>query len=76
MEFAQATALILIEAVAIGAVLAGAFYVFNAGIRKSERNECAKWQAEAGEYAGYYIAGWQAEQCAQYGVSIPAPVVK
>ncbi|KKR89243.1 MAG: hypothetical protein UU85_C0004G0084 [Candidatus Wolfebacteria bacterium GW2011_GWA2_42_10] len=41
---------------------------------KEERNECLKWQKEAREIQGYFLANWQAEQCARWGVKINAPI--
>lgn len=72
-EFLQALALVIIEALAFGAVIAGALYLFNSGIRNNERAECVKWQQQAQQYAGagYYVAGWQVSQCNQFGISLP-----
>jgi hypothetical protein len=77
-EFAQAIALILIEAVLIASILAGAFYLFGQGVRKAEKIECIKWQQQAVDYAaaGYYVADWQVKQCEVAGIFIPATAIK
>lgn len=49
-----------------------------AGIAYAETNrataECEKWSDEARVYPGYFLVGWQKEQCDFYGISIDAPL--
>lgn len=63
-------------------ILAAVFYGGRAalqGLLLWEENratgECMKWQEDARVYPAYFLAPWQAEQCATYGIAIDAPVV-
>lgn len=52
------------------AILAGAAY---AEARRATA-ECEKWADQAMVYPGYFLVGWQKEQCDTYGVAVDAPV--
>jgi hypothetical protein len=58
------------------AMTATIIWAANIGMNKQERNECRQWQAEAKEYLGYYLLGWQKEQCDHWGIPIDIKVVK
>jgi len=36
--------------------------------------ECEQWKAEASIYPGYYLTGWQEEQCKTYDIEIKLPI--
>jgi len=50
-----------------------------AGIEYAEAKratvECNQWADEAKVYPGYYLAGWQKEQCDTYEIAVEAPVL-
>jgi len=58
-------------AIAMMVVLWTAF-VYSIG--NSESLECSKWKDQAGQYPGYYITQWQADQCSAHKVEINAPI--
>ncbi len=58
------------------ATIAGILWMANWGMNRQERFECKNWQAEAGDYPGYYITEWQQQQCDRWGIQIDAKVVK
>ena len=43
---------------------------------REEKIECFKWQKEARKIRGYFLAGWQKEQCDSLNIKINAPVKK
>ncbi len=49
---------------------------FMSATTRSERAECIKWSNDAHKYEGYYITGWQADQCTTYGIGIQAPIIR
>lgn len=45
------------------------------GLPRSEVAECKKWSDQAKEYRGnFYLAQWQADQCAAHNITIDAPI--
>jgi len=46
------------------------------GLRKQEVCECNRWATEAAVRPGFFLAGWQADQCAAHGIEIEAPVIR
>lgn len=61
---------VLIASVFAVILTASFFY----GTGKSEIVECTKWSQEADAYPGFYLAKWQANQCAAHQIIINAPV--
>lgn len=56
--------------VMIAIVFAGIFSALNEGIKKSEKNECVKWENQSKEYQKWYSTDWQKEQCQNYGIAL------
>ena len=52
--------------IVIGLVMVALEY----GVNKTEQNECHKWNQEAQEYPGYYLADWQKEQCLHHEIEV------
>ena len=45
------------------------------GVNSEEISECHEWQQQAAQFAGgYYLLGWQVEQCRAHNISINTPV--
>ncbi len=53
-------------------ILSGIIFsiAFIAGVNKTERAECLKWQAEAAQFEDYYLLEWQKAQCQARDVKI------
>ena len=47
------------------------FLALWAGMNKTEKMECLKWQQQAKDYPLYQSAGWQLEQCEHHGLPLP-----
>lgn len=64
----------------IGSVLLafifGFIFALGVGVKKTEIAECEVWQLEAVRYPGYFLAGWQKNQCDHYGIQINAPAIE
>jgi len=70
-----------IMATMIGLVLASVYYggklVVEGILFAEERRataECEKWADEAKVFEGYFLVGWQKEQCDTYGIEVDAPL--
>lgn len=50
--------------------LIAAIYFVNLVLGNAEIAECDTWQAQAAQYPVFYLANWQAAQCAHYGIEI------
>lgn len=48
----------------------------DAAMRRVEKVECETWKAQAALYPGFYLVGWQADQCKAVGVPMPGIPVK
>lgn len=59
----------IIAVIAIAGILI-AFSIVSQGIKKSEINECLKWQEQAKQYPDFFMTGWQVEQCEHYGIRV------
>ncbi len=64
----------LVSGVLLGALLGALFTIIFVGINKSEATECLTWQAQAKEFKGFYLTGWQKMQCDAQNIQIDAPV--
>lgn len=44
------------------------------GLKKTEENECYKWQKQAKEYTNFYLTKAENFQCVYLGIEVNAPV--
>lgn len=65
---------VLIIVIVLALVSISFFWLIGVGFDGYEKYECQKWQAEAKTYQGYFLAGWQKDQCDRWGIKIEAPV--
>lgn len=53
----------------------GAFvYLLISSATTSEKYECYKWQEQSAKFEGFYLVGWQSEQCKAHNIIVNAPV--
>lgn len=50
--------------------------VLHMGVNRAEEAECVRWIEQSEEYSGFYITGWQAEQCELQGFDVSHIPVK
>lgn len=43
---------------------------FNHAIKKSEYNECLKWEKQSKEYVLFYSTQWQKDQCKTFNINL------
>lgn len=56
--------------VAIALILYAIFATIDGALARKEKAECLKWQVEAEQFEGYFLAGWQKQQCQHYKVIV------
>ncbi len=54
----------------ITAICLAVFLIFEEAVRKQEIRECYQWQEQAEQFEGFFLAGWQEEQCSHYQIII------
>lgn len=69
MKNIYTTILILIVMIFIGKM-------FIVGMKKQEVVDCNTWKKQATEFSGFYLLGWQDEQCRANGIVIDTTVIK
>lgn len=48
--------------------------VTNEDVKNNEVAECKQWAEQAGQFQGFYILQWQADQCVARGITVNAPI--
>ncbi len=56
--------------VAICLIIYAIFATIDGALARKEKAECLRWKAEAEQFEGYFLAGWQIDQCSHYKVNI------
>lgn len=46
------------------------------GINRNEIMECQIWSTQAKEYPNFYLADWQAKQCASHGITVMPSMIR
>lgn len=52
-------------------LVVGIVWLTYAGLDNLERIECQHWSSQNGQYAGFWAAQWQIDQCAQHDIELP-----
>lgn len=70
MNIKEKSIVSIIAILAIGCVI----WALGNSMDQSEIVECNQWKEQSTQYAGFFLAEWQAEQCTAHHININAPV--
>lgn len=68
------------KVILIGIIVVVAFGAFISllvrSVHEGEKVECNNWERQSEVYMNWFAAGWQTDQCKNYGIDLPGLQVK